>query len=206
MCCVRFALIIFLRWPEPGMVKTRLAAAVGDTAACNIYKKMSLDLLEVCRNVKDIFDLHIFCNGADLSKFETWLGEEHHYHLQEGDDLGQKQINAFNKIFSLSYRNAVIIGSDCPAVDQTILRSSYNSLSKTEIPIGPTHDGGYYLLGLPDHALPDKIFSDIHWSSQSVYPSISLNLRRQRLAITSLPTLHDVDTASDAEYYQLLEN
>ena len=185
-------LMIFIKNPKIGTVITRLAECVGDIQALRVYKKLMNYTLVVIRALDVKRQIWYSTaidpgDGIDAELFEK--------HLQDGENLGVRMKNAFEQGFKEGYEQIVIIGSDCPGLTEEILEEAFSLLNKTDVVLGPSEDGGYYLLGMK--TLIPRLFSGIRWSTDSVYPQ-SLNiLHEQRLAYEELPVLIDIDTEED---------
>lgn len=183
------ALIIFVRKPELGKVKTRLAAQIGNEKALSIYKKLLEHTKVVAK--KAACDTFVFCT-------ETW--EDHFWEgfytgQQEGNDLGEKMQNAFSTLFKKKYKHVVIIGSDCPSLSANIIAEAFNALHNCNIVVGPAEDGGYYLLGM--NALYPDIFRNKAWSTDLVFEQTINDVKALQLSYKVLPVLNDVDELKD---------
>lgn len=186
------ALIIFVRNLEKGKVKKRLAESIGDDKSLQVYKY----LLEYTKNVTmgckcnlfvfysnyihigDIFDDHIFSK-----------------HLQEGNDFGERMMNAFKKVFDLGHKNVCITGSDCYELQTEILEEAFEKLYENEIVIGPSADGGYYLLGM--NKLRPGLFLNKDWGTSTVLDDTLQTISTSGLTFTQLSELNDIDTMDD---------
>ena len=187
------ALIIFVRNPVLGKVKTRIAATIGDENALAIYKH----LLQYTKQIVSLVDVtkHIFyadeLNGNDL-----WDGNEKY--LQSGVDLGDRLKNAFNCVFAKGYSKVIIIGSDCFELTPDILNSAFDKLNRSDIVIGPAKDGGYYLLGM---GKPNPyLFDNIQWSTNRVLHETIEIMRENNLSFSLLTELNDIDEAKDITF------
>ncbi len=189
------ALIIFVRNPVLGKVKSRLAATIGEERALDIYKKLLLHTHTISKNVaadKFIF-YEDFVNDKDI-----WENELYKKFLQQGNDLGDRMKQAFEKLFSEGYRQIIIIGSDCYELTAAMLKNAYNALSLADLVIGPASDGGYYLLGMKEF-IP-ALFDNKSWSSETVYIDTIHQASQLNYTVTSLITLNDVDVESDIDF------
>ncbi len=195
------AVIIFVKNPVPGKVKTRLAAAVGNDKALAIYLDLVTHTLEAVENVtadkyiyfSDEMDAAIGQNGLAFTKA-----------VQSGEDLGEKMKNAFRDVLNSGYKKVIIIGTDCPGISREILQQAFDELNDTDIVLGPAADGGYYLLGMK--TLYPLLFDTIEWSTPTVLKAtvdrcIQTNLRHQLLE-----ELSDIDEEKDlVHFYKLLK-
>lgn len=186
------ALIIFVKNPEPGKVKTRLAADLGDEIAFHIYLKLLRVTHDVVRKV-DV-ERHVFYSSFVPS---TDIFEEPDFQrsLQHGDDLGIRMRNAFDQIFAEGFEKAIIIGSDCPNLTDEHISIAFDLLDENDAVVGPAVDGGYYLLGLK-RSNP-ILFNNKKWSSNSVLEDTIADFDSLHWKWIKIDTLSDVDTVED---------
>lgn len=184
-------LIIFVKNPVLGKVKTRLADGIGDEKALEIY----LQLLELTRKVAEQVNCtrHVFY--SDEIENDAWDSDKFNKHVQEGHDLGERMTNAFEKVFALGAKQAVIIGSDCPQLTAEIVNDSFEILSEKDLAIGPAKDGGYYLLGMKK--VYPFLFEKKQWSTDTVFEDTVVDLMENRLSYGRLETLSDLDNIYD---------
>lgn len=189
-------LIVFLKYPEAGKVKTRLAKDVGDQRAAEIYSRMSKTIIE---NVLDAsgYRTIIFYNPPEKeNEIRDWLGNKQcPITPQAGETLGDKIVDAFTQVFSSGADKAVIIGTDCIDVSSETITQAINSLEDVDVVLGPAVDGGYYLLGLNNH-IPE-IFQEIEWSTDRVLNQTLERIKDKKLSFELLKTLKDIDTLDD---------
>lgn len=183
------ALIIFVRKPELGKVKTRLAAQIGNERALGIYTR----LLEHTISIASTSDIDTFI-------FMTEQGEDYKYsnfftEIQTGANLGERMCNASQNVFKKGYRKVVIIGSDCPGLESSHIEEAFQQLNNYDITIGPAYDGGYYLLGMKK--LHTLLFENKNWSTASVLADTIDNITTLSLSSYKLETLRDVDQEQD---------
>ena len=197
------ALIIFIRKPELGKVKTRLAATIGNQKALKVYKALLNHTKEVTQDFDG--DLYLFCAGSLLFDLH-WNYSE--IKLQEGIDLGQKMKNAFEYCFEKGYKKVLIIGSDCPEIDYKTLNHASEKLNDHDAVIGPANDGGYYLLGFKNTII-DEAFINMKWSNDKVFDETVSRLENNNCSVATLQELIDIDTYEDLEkttFINLLDN
>lgn len=185
-------LMIFIKNPVEGDVKTRLGASIGSTNALLIYKK----LLDHTRTTA----LSVECKrqvwySSMIDRRDEWEGTSFDKKLQKGETLGARMACAFREAFESGHKRVVIIGSDCHDLDPHHLRQAFRDLESYDAVIGPSEDGGYYLLGLnrPD----DRLFKDIEWSSAEVYDQTVSRFSDLGMSYSILETLNDIDTIED---------
>lgn len=217
-------LIIFMRYPEPGKVKTRLSKDVGNENGVKLYrcfvetllKRVSMDYLHKqdkenkSRLSENRYDISIFFTPEnERNKMINWLGAGYEFHAQFGDDLGERILNAFNVMFDNGAKKVVIIGSDAPILDAKLMAEAFKGLNQHDVVIGPASDGGYYLIGLSfiskkfTEYRNGNIFSNVEWDSETVYNQTVENLKSRGFTFTLLPELYDIDEYEDLF---LLEN
>jgi hypothetical protein len=186
------ALIIFVRKPEKGKVKTRLAATIGEEAALLVYQKLLHHTAIVAQRAA--VDTFVFFDGGIVTNDE-WTWERVIKRKQGGGDLGKRMQAAFTEVFHEGYSEVVIIGSDCPELTTEHLRSAFTALQNYDVVIGPASDGGYYLLGMRENY--PHLFQNIYWSTAAVYQQTCAAMQRNNLSFFALPVLTDVDEEKD---------
>ena len=184
-------LIIFIKNPVLGKVKTRLAAGIGDRKALEVYNQ----LLEITRKaaLKTNCTRNVFY--SDEIENDAWDEDKFNKFVQEGNSLGERMKNAFEQIFALGADEAIIIGSDCPELNTDIIHQAFEALNEKDAVIGPAKDGGYYLLGMKK-PLP-FVFENKEWSTDSVFKDTTNDLHTNGLSFGLVRQLSDVDTVDD---------
>jgi hypothetical protein len=192
-------LIIFVKAPRPGEVKTRIAASIGAQAACNAY----LALVEVLiGNLRTLTNVQIRYTPDDaLLEIPQWVQPTWTTARQGHGDLGERLTKAFDDAFSSGAQRVVIIGSDCPEITHEDIESAWAALEDHDVALGPAEDGGYWLIGLrsPQPAL----FEKIPWSSNTVFEETLLRAKTRQLVVRILRKLSDVDTIEDLGQFHL---
>lgn len=185
-------LMIFVKNPIEGKVKTRLAKTLGPEKALKIY----FELLEHTHHVSKglAVDKAVFYSDEVLTG-DVWDSGNFQKYKQEGSDLGKRMFNAFKLAFSKNYRKVVVIGSDCFDITPKIIKQAFDVLPQNNFVIGPTHDGGYYLLGMT--ALHTTLFKNKKWSSEDVFHDTLIDIRNMNGSYKLLPELTDIDTEED---------
>ena len=186
------AIILFTKNPELGKVKTRLAKTIGNEKALHIYKKLLVHTQEIVTPVQA--DKFVFYSDF-ITKDDQWDTASFHKKVQYGTDLGTKMANAFQEIFKLGYQSVCIIGSDCYELNTQGIEEAFSALEKNDTVIGPTFDGGYYLLGM--NAYQEALFQDKTWSTDSVYTDTIRDFKNLRLSYFDLEKLSDIDEEQD---------
>lgn len=189
------SLIIFLRYPENGNVKTRLAKTTSYDFATSFYKTCAERIINEVKEIKSINRFAFYSNKDEKTKVEKWLGSKLFFSPQEGKSLGERMQNAFAKVFSSGAKKVVIVGTDVPDLSAEIIREAFNKLDESDVVIGPSKDGGYYLLGMKK--LHNQLFEDIEFSTAEVYSETVSRLKNFNLTYHILPELQDIDTEED---------
>jgi rSAM/selenodomain-associated transferase 1 len=185
------ALIIFIKNKEKGKVKTRLAATVGDDAAMNIYEQ----LLDITKGVSQkMAATRYVYYSSHIESTDEWNVEHFNKKTQHGVDLGARMRHAFDETLQ-QHDYAVIIGSDCAALQSEILAEAFASLEQHDIVIGPALDGGYYLLGMKKQH--NSLFENIEWSTDSVLKYTLAQAKTLNLSVHQLQALSDIDNEND---------
>jgi len=192
------ALIIFTRNPELGQVKTRLAKTIGDSATLKIYTYLLEHTATVSKQVK--VDKYVFYS-ENIMKNDLWDDDIFRKKLQNGTDLGARMYNAFAELFGLGYGKVLIIGSDLLDLNEQHIENAFNQLNQHEIVLGPSQDGGYYLLGMK--TMHPKIFQNKVWGTNTVLADTLSDLQHNDLEL--LEELNDIDTFEDMKHYKQLE-
>ena len=183
-------MIIFVRNPVLGKVKTRLASCVGDTKALKVYEL----LLQHTQSITKPLFVEKFVYYADyLNAGDLWNGFEKR--LQQGNDLGERMQNAFQDLYTAGFSKVIIIGSDCYELSSEIITQAFEKLNEADLVIGPVTDGGYYLLG-SDKMIPE-LFANKTWSTDTVFAATLKDAAALNLSVNQLPVLNDIDTEKD---------
>ena len=188
------AVILFVRNPVLGKVKTRLAKTIGDQKALKVYQDLLNHTMVQTKNL--LCDKFLFYDTV-ITQDDIWSENSYFKKIQIGEDLGQKMQNAFQTVFSLGYKNVVIIGSDLFDLKSEHIDTAFLQLQKNDVVIGPAEDGGYYLLGLKQMIQP--IFKDKNWGTETVLNQTLENLKNYTTSF--LETLNDIDTFEDLQKY-----
>jgi uncharacterized protein len=186
-------IVVFAREPIAGKVKTRLIPALGAEGAKQVH-------LQLISKIFDLIDHNPLCpaqlwvdNNPLHPSFEAFKGE---HKVQSGDDLGQRMLNAAAEVLK-DYSSVVLIGSDCPQLDERYLEQALQALEKKNIQavFGPATDGGYVLIGMKK--IIPQIFELIDWGSDKVMQQTRERLQANNIAWHELSALSDIDRPED---------
>lgn len=182
-------LVVMLKAPRAGFVKTRLAREIGPPAALAIYRRLVEQQMSAIPAGWDI-EVH-FTPPDAAAEMLRWLGPRPRYVPQFGDDLGSRLIHVVAGAFARGATRVIVIGGDCPGLNEACLHDAWRALESIDVVLGPARDGGYYLVGLRQPA--PQIFRGIEWSSPSVLDATLDRVRKSGLSCAMLPPKEDVD-------------
>ncbi|MCF6311196.1 MAG: glycosyltransferase [Verrucomicrobiales bacterium] len=216
----RRVILLFVKYPLQGRVKTRLAKTMGAEAAVAIYKRLCERLIQLLRSL-EVDEIRVcFDPPAMQQQTEQWLrpiwqkaGEESDevcgarkepelvFYPQAAGDLGDRLRAGFTGVFdqnraagNLAVR-VVAIGSDCIEMDEETFQAAWSALQTEEVVFGPTFDGGYYLLGMNE--LQRSLLDRIPWSTESTLQVSLQKAKEQNLRVVLLDRKNDIDTEED---------
>ena len=189
-------ILIFVKNPIPGKVKTRLAQTIGDDKALKVYQY----LLNYTRKITEKLQSDKIVFYSDfIAENDLWDSNYFQKQVQKGDTLGDRMYQAFDSAFANGYQKIIIIGSDCLELDTKHLEEAFQALDKQEIVLGPAKDGGYYLLGM--NTLHKNIFTNKNWSTPTVFQDTIQDIKESQLSYYLLPELSDVDYEEDLKEF-----
>ncbi len=204
--------LLFTRYPEQGKTKTRLIGELGADGAALLHKKLTervfvqTDLLKQRSGIETI----VYFSGGSSKKMTSWLGPIHCVEQISGD-LGQRMRGAFKHCFAGGAENAILIGSDIPEISAELILQAFTALRTKEVVIGPSRDGGYYLIGMTANAAGDcapegaspllpLLFDKMSWSTRTVFENTVSRLKNAGYETALLPTLRDIDLPADLTF------
>ena len=182
---------MFVKEPKLGFVKSRLAEHSSDEFALVLYKFFVHDLIYTLQGGTHDFKL---CVCGDVEKINKTFGNFDNF-VQTDGNLGTKMQNAFEKVFEKGYERVVLIGSDTPHLTNNILNQSFDELKKNDSVLGPSEDGGYYLIGFNKETFSKDVFENIEWSSPKVLEQTLQKLHAKNVYLNQ--ELNDIDTMED---------
>jgi len=190
----RASLVVFIKYPQNGRVKTRLAAQIGEENATLLYS----NFVEICLRRFTQLE-HLDCTvyfdpPEEEDAFRCWLGEKPSYLAQPSGNLGERLSYAMDSQLK-TYSRVIAIGSDSPDLPIEYISRAIASLEQNDCVIGPTEDGGYYLIGLSKPSF--EIFDNIPWSTDNVTQTTVNITEKLGLSVKLLPPWYDVDNAND---------
>ncbi|MBV9547945.1 MAG: TIGR04282 family arsenosugar biosynthesis glycosyltransferase [Chloroflexi bacterium] len=197
---MRRALLIVAKAPEPGRTKTRLVPPLTPDQAAELSKAFLLDTLHLARQLA-WERISVVAPAGSATALAPLLPPEVILLEQRGIGLGDALRHAFASHFAESFSRVVLIGSDSPTLPAAFIRQACAALERFDLSVGPSVDGGYYLIGMRQPHL--GVFEDISWSTASVFAETLQRAHALSLNVSTLPTWYDVD---DAEHLARLRN
>ncbi|MBE0711085.1 MAG: TIGR04282 family arsenosugar biosynthesis glycosyltransferase, partial [Candidatus Aminicenantes bacterium] len=195
-------LIVFVRYPVAGKVKTRLIPALGEDGAAALSREMAEHTMNWASRLagKGGKGLEIRFEGGLVRDMEAWLGKGFRYVPQGDGDVGARMDRAFREAFSEGIGKAVLIGTDLPELTVFHIREAWKALDAFDVVLGPAADGGYGPIGLR-RAVPD-LFRGISWSTDRVLKQTLAKAAAACLKVKILPALCDVDRPDDIPVWE----
>jgi rSAM/selenodomain-associated transferase 2/rSAM/selenodomain-associated transferase 1 len=200
----RDRLIIFGRYPVPGKTKTRLIPALGPVAAADLQRRLTEKTFLSATEFASRHNATIECcfEGGTPQKMHRWLGSIPKLSFQQAGDLGRRMRCALFDALNDGSKRVILLGTDIPELNAKILEQAFVALLEHDIVLGPSTDGGYWLMGLKR---PIDLFRNIHWSTPRVLEQTLAQVRYRGLTVCLLEFLSDVDTSEDLRRWRLEE-
>ena len=197
------ALIIFVKAPLPGTVKTRLQKDLGRDETVRVYKSFITEITSQYAGMRG-FDRLLGCAPAKDHEFLKEIAEKNKMKTfdQRGSDLGKKIVNAFRDYFKKGYTRVILIGSDSPTIPKEFIRKAFRALEKNDFVVGPCCDGGMYLVGARKK-IESRLFQNIPWDTSDVLNMVLEKLYRYKIQFSMLPFWYDVDNIDDFKFLKL---
>ena len=189
------ALVVMARYPELGKTKTRLARTLGEQETLSLYRVFLSDIAQRHAG-QEVYTLCWAYTPAevDYQELVTTLVPEYattmHYFPQQGADFGTRLHNAFRWTQTQGFEYTVLIGTDSPQISRESIYTARKALDEVDMVLGPSDDGGYYLLGM---RVAHDVFSGIPMSTDVVAQMTLEAAQRQGLTVRLIDSLFDVD-------------
>ncbi|NWF75228.1 MAG: TIGR04282 family arsenosugar biosynthesis glycosyltransferase [Nitrospirae bacterium] len=199
----RSALGIFFRAPQSGKVKKRIANKIGKDEALKAYISMLDATVANVLRIQGI-DIYGFYEGEITSpNYQIpFLGKKNiSFHPQKGHNLGEKMCNAFQWLFDNGYLKVSLIGTDSPDLPISFIEMAFQKLDIYELVIGPSEDGGYYLIGMKKPL--EDVFKNIEWGRDMVLKDTISNAMNAGINYFLLPEWYDIDDLDTLNRWRL---
>lgn len=187
----------FAKYPQPGHVKTRLAASLGSEEACRIYDAMAQKTHHELLKLQGQGEARVivYADGASRQKISGWLRGAYNTWLQPEGYLGVRLEYAFCKAFEMGFRTVIAVGTDCPGLTAEKIQEAVGQLKQFDVVIVPATDGGYVLIGT--NAFQPDLFRQITWSSSRTLEQTLQRAKVKNISVALLGPETDVDTVED---------
>lgn len=185
------AILYFVKYPTPGKVKTRLAKDLGEKEAAGLYRNLVEKNLKILNALGPVDILIYFDPAGKEKETKEWLNKNYIFWPQEGKDLGERIIHGFKMAFQNGYKKVLALGSDTLNLTKDIVAQGFEALQEKDVVIGPSKDGGYYLIGMKKDC--PQLFGNIPWSTPNVLKQTAGKIYHSRLSVGLLPVLEDLD-------------
>jgi rSAM/selenodomain-associated transferase 1 len=188
-------LLVFLKWPEAGLAKTRLIPALGPEDAATVYRLLAeAEVRATCPEAAEYDRILCFTPADAEARIQDWFPGEAVWPQPEGD-LGRRMSEAFALGFRRGAGRVAIIGTDVPSVSRDTVREAFRALDSADLVLGPAFDGGYYLLALAQPR--PELFAGVAWSTPQVMAATRERAAALGLRTHLLAAMSDVDALDD---------
>ena len=199
-------LIIFTRYPDPGITKTRMIPELGAEGAADLQRRMTDHLVSKVKTWMEQRSLtvEIRFDGGNHRLMRDWLGPSFTYGHQGQGDIGRRMQRALMDGFQNDATSIVIVGSDIPNISIAILQQAFEALKSKSLVLGPAGDGGYYLIGLRKIEANQtylELFKGIRWGTNRVLSQTIAAASHLGIGYALLDTLNDVDRPEDLQVW-----
>ena len=197
--------IVFAKNPVPNQVKTRLVPTLSPEQAATLYTAFLVDWCETLAKLPDVDLIVAYTPTAARSDLQALIGDDAIYIPQIGVDLGERLASATQWAAEHKYTKILLVGSDSPTLPISYISKALTLLDSRDIAIGPSTDGGYYLIGFSAETLDitvPRIFEEIVWSTADVFQQTVAHIRSLKSTFGLLPPWYDIDTAEDLAFLQ----
>jgi hypothetical protein len=190
-------LAIFAKAPIVGQVKTRLCPPLSLEEAAELYRCFLLDTVARAMSLPGVQVYLAFTPSDGETLLRDLLPYPLHYMPQRGESLGEREANVFAELLQAGFSRVVLIGGDIPTLPLTHLQEAFSLLAdpRNDVVLGPSADGGYYLIGA--RAFHPELFENITWSTSAVLAESLAQARRAGLRVVQVPAWYDVDSGKD---------
>ena len=202
---MKTCVIVFAKNPVPNQVKTRLVPTLSPEQAATLYTAFVTDWCEILAKLPDVDLIVAYTPTAAQSDLQALIGDDAIYIPQIGVDLGERLASATQWAAEHKYTKILLVGSDSPTLPISYISKALTLLDSRDIVLGPSTDGGYYLIGFSVETLETTvphIFKEIAWSTADVFQQTVVHIRSLKATLGLLPPWYDIDTAEDLAFLQ----
>ena len=186
-------LVIMAKAPKPGMVKTRLTETLPSPAVTALYRCLLEDTLGLATSLTSV-EVAVMCPESDQDELAHLLGNTVEVVAQKGEGLAAGLTSVFRH-FTAGGRHVIAFNSDSPHLAPSVLESAFEILATHDVVVGPTHDGGYYLVGAK--AAHPALFESDRMGTRSALDRLLTRTKVLRLSTGFTEPFYDIDVAND---------
>lgn len=200
---MKTCVIVFAKNPMPNQVKTRLVPTLSPEQAATLYTAFLMDWCEALAKLGDVDRIIAYTPAEARSDLQTLIGDDAIYTPQIGNDLGKRLASATQWATEQGYTQILLVGSDSPTLPISYISKASTLLDSRDIVVGPSTDGGYYLIGFSTTNIRITvpfIFEEIAWSTADVFQQTVARIRSLKATLGLLPPWYDIDTAEDLAF------
>ena len=191
-------IIVFAKDPQPGKVKTRLFDRYSPEEAAQLYRAFICDTLDKAGRVEANAHILCFAPSSSTTSMAEIAGPGWDLVPQANADLGERMATALRQSLESGANRVILTGTDIPSLPSAHLSQALDALGNHDVVLGPSTDGGYYLVGVSgDHP---AIFHDIEWSTPHVFPQTIERIKAAELRLGLVPPWYDVDTPEEVDF------
>ncbi|PYX42183.1 MAG: glycosyltransferase [Acidobacteria bacterium] len=187
-------LVIMAKAPKPGTVKTRLAHCLPPPAVTALYRCLLDDTMTLAQSVGNV-EVAIMCPASDVDDLAHLAGDSVRVVAQTGEGLAAGLNSVFAHFAATGQQRIIAFNSDSPHLPASVLQRAFEALATCDVVIGPTHDGGYYLVGAK--ATHPGLFNGNGMGTSSALETLLERVRAQGLSVRLADPFYDIDVASD---------
>ena len=187
-------LVVMAKAPRAGAVKTRLAPSLSPAVVTAFYCCLLDDTLALARSLCDV-EVAIMCPDSDVNELAQVAGSEAHVVAQKGEGLAAGLTSVFAHFADAHQRRVIAFNSDSPHLPRAVLEEAFETLAAHDVVIGPTHDGGYYLVGAK--ASHPTLFAGDGMGTSSALERLLSRARTLELSVGFADRFYDIDVADD---------
>lgn len=192
---IKKVIAIFTKVPVAGLAKTRLASALNPEWAAALYRSFLLDTVDLATKVSGSRVMVVYTPRKEGQIIRDIIKKRVKFMAQNSGNLGSRISSAFKHLFMQGYESAIIIGADSPTLPLSRLKAAFAALEKVPLVLGPSLDGGYYLIGL--NSQQEELFKGIAWGTNQVLSQTIDRANQLGLHFQCLETWYDIDTVDD---------
>ena len=200
---VKTCVIVFAKNPIPNQVKTRLVPPLSSEQAATLYTAFLIDWCQTLAELPDVDIVIAYTPPEAQSDLQALIGDDAIYIPQMGADLGERLTSATQWAAEHGYIKIIIVGSDSPTLPILHISETLTLLDSRDIVIGPSTDGGYYLIGFSAETLTTTVplvFKEIAWSTADVFQQTIVRIYSAKVTLGLLPPWYDIDTPEDLAF------